>query len=52
MERLFDPEYVKTLSELERWEKYEEVKRNLKNSLTTAEEYERVTDMAIKELEL
>ena len=52
MSNLFDPEYVKTLSELERWEKYEEVKRNLRNSNAGVEEYDRVTDQAIKELEL
>lgn len=52
MERLFDPEIVKNLDDHEKFMAYESVKRELRDRGASQEEYDRVTDQAIKELEI
>ena len=52
MERLFSPEFVATLDDRERILAYEAVKRELRERNASQEEYDRVTDQAIEELEI
>lgn len=52
MERLFSPEFVATLDDRERILAYEAVKRDLRERNASQEEYNRVTDQAIEELEI
>ena len=52
MERLFSPEFVATLDDRERILAYEAVKRELKERNASKEEYDRVTEQAIEELEI
>lgn len=52
MERLFSPEFVASLDDRERILAYEAVKRDLRERNASQEEYDRVTDQAIKELEI
>lgn len=52
MERLFSPEFVARLDDRERILAYEAVKRELRERNANQEEYDRVTEQAIKELEI
>ena len=52
MERLFDPEFVASLDDREKILAYEVVKRVLIKRNASKEEYDRVTDQAIEELEI
>ena len=52
MERLFSPEFVARLDDRERILAYEAVKRELRERNASQEEYDRVTDQAIEELEI
>jgi genome len=52
MERLFDPDFVKTLDDREKFIAYEGIKRELRNKGASQEEYDRVTNQAIEELEI
>ena len=52
MERLFSPELVARLSDREKFIAYESVKRELREQNASQEEYDRVTDQAIEELEI
>ena len=52
MERLFSPEFVASLDDIERILAYEAVKRELRERNASQEEYDRVTDQAIEELEI
>ena len=52
MERLFSPEFVATLDDRERILAYEAVKRDLRERNASQEEYDRVTEQAIEELEI
>ena len=52
MERLFDPDFVKNLDDREKFIAYEGVKRELRNKGVSQEEYDRVTNKAIEELEI
>lgn len=52
MERLFSPEVVARLSDREKFIAYESVKRELRERNVSQEEYDRVTDQAIEELEI
>ena len=52
MERLFSPEVVARLSDREKFIVYESVKRELRERNASQEEYDRVTDQAIEELEI
>lgn len=52
MERLFDPDFVKNLDDREKFIAYEGVKRELRNKGASQEEYDRVTNQAIEELEI
>lgn len=52
MERLFSPEFVASLDDRERILSYEAVKRDLRERNVSQEEYDRVTDQAIEELEI
>lgn len=52
MERLFSPEFVASLDDRERILAYEAVKRDLRERNASQEEYDRVTDQAIEELEI
>lgn len=52
MERLFPPEFVARLDDRERIIAYEAVKRELRERNASQEEYDRVTDQAIEELEI
>lgn len=52
MERLFSPEVVARLDDRERILAYEAVKRELRERNASQEEYDRVTDQAIEELEI
>lgn len=52
MERLFSPEVVARLSDREKFIAYESVKRELRERNASQEEYDRVTDQAIEELEI
>ena len=52
MERLFSPEFVASLDDREKILAYEAVKRELRERNANQEEYDRVTDQAIKELEI
>lgn len=48
----FPPDFVKGLSERERWLLYERVKKSLRERNVSFQEYDRITDIVIKELEL
>ena len=52
MERLFSPEFVASLDYREKFIAYEAVKRELRERNASQEEYDRVTDQAIEELEI
>ena len=52
MERLFSHEFVASLDDRERILAYEAVKRELRERNASQEEYDRVTDQAIEELEI
>lgn len=52
MKRLFSPEFVSRLDDRERILAYEAVKRELRERNASQEEYDRVTDQAIEELEI
>ncbi len=52
MERLFSPEFVASLDDREKILAYETVKRELRERNASQEEYDRVTDQAIEELEI
>lgn len=52
MKRLFSPEFVASLDDRERILAYEAVKRDLRERNASQEEYDRVTDQAIEELEI
>ena len=52
MERLFSLEFVARLDDRERILAYEAVKRELRERNASQEEYNRVTDQAIEELEI
>lgn len=52
MERLFSPEFVASLDDRERILAYEAVKRELRERNASQEEYDRVTEQAIEELEI
>lgn len=52
MKRLFSPEFVASLDDRERILAYEVVKRVLLEGRVSKEEYDRVTDQAIEELEI
>ena len=52
MERLFSPEFVASLDDRERILAYESIKRDLRERNASQEEYDRVTDQAIEELEI
>ena len=55
MKRLFSPEFVASLDDLDDREKilaYEAVKRDLRERNASQEEYDRVTEQAIEELEI
>ena len=52
MKRLFSPEVVARLSDREKFIAYESVKRELRERNASQEEYDRVTDQAIEELEI
>lgn len=52
MERLFSPEFVASLDDRERILAYEAVKRDLRERNASQEEYDRVTNQAIEELEI
>ena len=52
MERLFSPEFVASLDDREKILEYEAVKRELRERNASQEEYDRVTDQAIEELEI
>ena len=52
MERLFPPEFVASLDDREKILAYEAVKRQLRERNASQEEYDRVTDQAIEELEI
>ena len=52
MERLFSPEFVATLDDRERILAYEAVKRELRERNVSQEEYDRVTEQVIEELEI
>lgn len=52
MERLFSTEFVASLDDREKILAYEAVKRDLRERNASQEEYDRVTDQAIEELEI
>lgn len=52
MERLFSPDVVARLSDREKFIAYESVKRELRERNASQEEYDRVTNQAIEELEI
>lgn len=52
MERLFDPEFVAKLSDREKFIAYEGIKQQLIEQGASQEEYDRVTEQAIEELEI
>lgn len=52
MKRLFSPEVVARLSDREKFIAYESVKRELRERNASQEEYDRVTNQAIEELEI
>ena len=52
MKRLFSPEFVASLDDREKILAYETVKRKLRERNASQEEYDRVTDQAIEELEI
>ena len=52
MERLFDHEFVASLSDREKFIVYESIKRQLIEQGASQEEYDRVTNQAIEELEI
>ena len=52
MERLFSHEFVARLDDREKILAYKAVKRELRERNASQEEYDRVTDQAIEELEI
>ncbi len=52
MKRLFSPEFVARLDDREKILAYEAVKRELRERNASQEEYDRVTEQAIEELEI
>lgn len=52
MKRLFSPEFVARLDDREKILAYEAVKRELRERNANQEEYDRVTNQAIEELEI
>ena len=52
MKRLFSHEFVASLDDREKFIAYESVKRELRERNASQEEYDRVTDQAIEELEI
>lgn len=52
MKRLFSPEFVASLDDREKILAYEAVKKELRERNASQEEYDRVTDQAIEELEI
>lgn len=52
MKRLFSPKFVASLDDREKILAYEAVKRELRERNASQEEYDRVTDQAIEELEI
>lgn len=52
MKRLFSPEFVASLDDREKIPAYEVVKKVLLEQNARKEEYDRVTDKAIEELEI
>ena len=52
MKRLFSPEFVARLDDREKILAYEAVKRDLRERNASQEEYDRVTEQAIEELEI
>ena len=52
MKRLFSPEFVASLDDREKILAYEAVKRELRERNASQEEYDRVTDQVIEELEI
>ena len=52
MKRLFSPEFVASLDDREKILAYEAVKRELRERNASQEEYDRVTNQAIEELEI
>lgn len=52
IKRLFSPEFVASLDDREKILAYEAVKRELRERNASQEEYDRVTDQAIEELEI
>ena len=52
MKRLFSPEFVASLDDREKILAYEAVKRELRERNASQEEYDRVTEQAIEELEI
>lgn len=52
MKRLFSPEFVASLDDREKILAYEAVKRDLRERNASQEEYDRVTEQAIEELEI
>lgn len=52
MGRLFSPEFVASLDDREKILAYEAVKRELRERDANQEEYDRVTEQAIEELEI
>lgn len=52
MKRLFSPEFVASLDDREKILAYETVKRELRERNASQEEYDRVTEQAIEELEI
>ena len=52
MKRLFSAEFVASLDDREKILAYETVKRELRERNASQEEYDRVTEQAIKELEI
>ncbi len=52
MKRLFSPEVVASLSDREKFIAYEGIKQQLIEQGASQEEYDRVTEQAIEELEI
>lgn len=52
MKRLFSPEFVAKLSDREKFIAYEGIKQQLIEQGASQEEYDRVTEQAIEELEI
>lgn len=52
MERLFDPEFVASLSDREKFIAYEGIKQQLTEQGVSKEIYDSITEQAIEELEI